>query len=65
MSRIDQSVLPLGTGSGVLSLVDGLAAVHVVSGHLAGRADAPPASHIAASAGRAVVVQSWQLRGRH
>jgi len=31
MSRIDRSVLPLVTGSGVAPLVDGLAAVHVVS----------------------------------
>ena len=30
MSRIDRSVLPLVTGSGVAPLVDGLAAVHVV-----------------------------------
>lgn len=64
MSRIDRSVLPLVTGSGVLSLVDGLAAVHVVTGHLAGRAGAPPAAHIEASAGRAVAAAFPHPQGR-
>ena len=45
-------------------MVDGLAAVHVVTGHLAGRAGAPPAAHIEASAGRAVAAAFPQPQGR-
>ncbi len=56
--------VPTPHGSGVLSLVDGLAAVHVVTGHLAGRAGAPPAAHIEASAGRAVAAAFPHPRGR-
>ena len=56
--------LPTPHGSGVLPLVDGLAAVHVVTGHLAGRAGAPPAAHIEASAGRAVAAAFPHPQGR-
>ena len=56
--------VPTPHGSGVLPLVDGLAAVHAVTGHLAGRAGAPPAAHIEASAGRAVAAAFPHPQGR-
>ena len=40
------------------------ASVHVVTGHLAGRADVPPAAHIEASAGRDVAAAFPQPQGR-